>query len=261
MMAPANLLQWTAVQPVGVGLVVLGVPAVVLTWLGVILVRLALADTPPADAVVSTKAGYLAETYALLLGMLLVAALAEFQDMQTTVAAEAGKLAAMRSLASGLAPGDRTAWSEAIGSYAQAVAHEEWPELALGGRSAAADQALDRLFALLGRTSAPPGSAAAIVLPRAGELLQAVVDHRAARITNGPPDEAEGHLGRALLVLTAVAVAVPWFLRSANLLVHLVLAGLLTLAYIGLIVMAVDLFYPFAGGMRLAPDPIAHLSG
>jgi hypothetical protein len=261
MIAPANLLQWTAVQPMGVGLVVLGVPAVVLTWAGVVLVRLALADTPPAETVVSTKAGYLAETYALLLGMLLVAALAEFQDMQTTVAAEAGKLAAIRSLASGLDPGDRAAWRGAIGAYAHAVAEQEWPELALGGHSAAADRALDRLFELLGRTPAPPGSAAAIVLPRVGELLQAVVDHRAARITNGPPDAAEGHLGRALLVLTVLAIAVPWFLRSANLLVHLVLAGLLTLAYIGLIVMAVDLFYPFAGGMHLGPEPLALLSG
>lgn len=260
-MTPANFLQWTALQPTGVALLVLGLPALLLTWVGVGLVRLALADTPPADGLVSTKAGYLAETYALVLGMLLVAALAEFQDMQQTVAAEAGKLAAIDALGSSLEPGQRLRWREAVGSYARAVAEEEWPEMQLGGRSAAADRALDRLFALLGQQPAPPGSAAAVVLPRAGELLQAVVDHRAARLSNGPPDAAEGQLGRVLLALTALAVAVPWFLRPANLLVHLILAGLLTLAYIGLIVVAIDLFYPFAGGMRLGPEPLAALAG
>lgn len=259
MVTPVNLLQWTALQPPNVALVVLGVPAVLLTWFGVVVVRQALADTPPADAIVSTKAGYLAETYAILLGMLLVAALAEFQDMQTTVAAEAGKLAAIRSLTAGLEPVDRAAWDEAVSSYARVVAQEEWPELALGGHSAGVDRALERLFTLVGGTSAPPGSPAATILPRTGELLQAVVDHRAARVTNGPPDAAEGELGRALLILTAIAIAVPWFLRSTNLLIHLLLAGLLTLAYIALIVTAIDLFYPFAGGMHLGPEAFAGL--
>lgn len=260
-MTPANFLQWAAVQPTAAALLVLGVPAVILTWAGVALVRHALADTPPADNLVSTKAGYLAETYALLLGMLLVAALAEFQDMQETVAAEAGKLAAVNALSSGLDAGERQLWREAVGGYARAVAEEEWFAMQLGNRSAAADRALDHLFELLGRGPAPLGSAAAIVLPRMGELLQAVVDHRAARLSNGPPDAAEGQLGQLLLVLTAVAIAVPWFLRPANFLIHLILAGLLTLAYIGLIVVAIDLFYPFAGGMRLGPETVAALAG
>ncbi len=47
----------------------------------------------------------------------------------------------------------------------------------------------------------------------------------------------------------------------ANVLVHLILAGLLTFAYVGLIVVAIDLFYPFAGGMRLGPEAVAALAG
>lgn len=257
MVSPGNLLQWTALQPLPVALTVLGIPAVMLTWIGVLVVRALMHDTPTGEAVVATKTSFIAEVYAVLLGMLLVAAMSEFQGMQTVVLAEAQKLGAVKSLAEGLGTEDGRRLATAVDRYARAVVEQEWAELALGGQSDAADVALAGLWRQVGALGAAPSGMGMAASIQVGGLLRDVVDHRAERVTNGPPDAAEGELGEALLALTLVAIAVPWFMRSTNLLVHLLLAAVLTVTYVGMIVFAIDLFYPFAGSLHLGPEPFA----
>jgi hypothetical protein len=256
-MTASNLLEWLAITPFRVALLVIAVPALIVTSIGILLVRRIFADElATADRVTGSKAGYMAETYGVVLGLMLAAAFAGYQDMQDTVLGESESLKAILHVSPNLPGAQRAELEEGVRRYAQLVIEDEWPKLALGEADDAAEAAFQRLFTIAAR---PPGDAGLgasfLAVNQVQGLLQDVLRRRTTRLAAGPGRPLAELLSEILVGLTLVAVAIPWFLESRSFVLHLLLSGMLVMSYIALITLSVELLYPFAGQVALGPEP------
>jgi hypothetical protein len=260
-MIASNLLEWLAITPFRVALLVIGVPALVVTTTGLLLVRRIFADElATADRVAGSKAGYMAETYGVLLGLMLAAAFASYQEMQDTILGEGQSLKAIMHVAPSLPGTQGTELAEGIRRYAQHVVEDEWPKLAFGDGDEAAENAFQRLFEIAARPPGDAGFAASFLAANQVQvLLQDVLRRRSSRLAAGPGRPLAELLSEVLIGLTLAAVAIPWFLESRSIVLHLLLSGMLVLTYIALITLSVELLYPFAGQVALAPEPFQAL--
>jgi hypothetical protein len=258
-MSAANLLEWLAVTPFRVALVVIAIPALLATSAGLLLVRWVFADDiAGASGMAGSKAGYMAETYAVLLGLMLAASFAGYQGMQETVLGEGQSLKAIMHVAPQLPAPQRAAVEAAVQDYARLVVENEWPRLALGDADEAAERAFERLFEAGTAVASEVGFGAAgfFAASQIQGLLQEVLRRRTERLAAGPGRPLADLLSEILVGLALVAVAIPWFLESRSLILHLLLSGMLVITYITLITLSVELLYPFAGQIALDPEPI-----
>jgi hypothetical protein len=262
--AAANLLEWLAVTPFRVALVVISVPALLLTAAGLLVVRRVFAeDIAAAGGVAGPKAGYMAETYAVLLGLMLAAAFASYQEAQETVVGEGQALKAILRVAPRLEGAQGAVLAGAIRDYARLVAEEEWPKLPMGEADPAAERAFERLFEVgtSAMTDVGFGAAGFLAATQVQGLLEEVLRRRTERLAAGPGRPLADLLSQIVVGLTLLAVAIPWFLESRSLALHLILSGLLVVSYVALITLSVELLYPFAGQIALDPGPIRAVLG
>jgi hypothetical protein len=95
----------------------------------------------------------------VVLGLMLAAAFAGYQDMQDTVLGESESLKAILHVSPNLPGAQRAELEEGVRRYAQLVIGDEWPKLALGEADDAAEAAFQRLFTIAARPRAMPGLA------------------------------------------------------------------------------------------------------
>ena len=196
----------------------IGVPALIITGIGILLVRRIFADElATADRVTGSKAGYMAETYGVVLGLMLAAAFAGYQEMQETVLGESQSLKAILHVTPNLPGAQRAELEEGVRRYVQLVIEDEWPKLALGEADDAAEATFQRLFTIAAQ---PPGDAGLgasfLAVNQVQGLLQDVLRRRTTRLAAGPGRPLAELLSEILVGLTLVAVAIPWFLDSRS---------------------------------------------
>lgn len=256
-MMASNLLEWLAITPFRVALLVISIPALIVTTAGLLLVRRIFADElATADRVAGSKAGYMAETYAVLLGLMLATAFASYQEMQDTVLGEGESLRAILHVAPSLPGAQSGELEEGVRRYARHVVEDEWPKLAFGGSDEAAEAAFQRLFEIAARPPGDAGLGASFIAANQVQiLLQDVLRRRTSRLASGPGRPLAELLSEVLMGLTLVSVAIPWFLESRSVVLHVILSGMLVVTYLALITLSVDLLYPFAGQVALGPEP------
>lgn len=255
----SNFLEWLAETPFLVAFLVIVVPGILISVLGILIVR---AFYPNEDRITGTlahaKINYMAEIYAVMIGLFLVSAFEQYQDMQTTVRNEALALRALGQIAVQFSPDAQGVLPDRIRGYLHTVIEEEWSLLAFGDESPGAQVELDRIFAAIaeaGRFSAEDRGVAIQAQQSAAQVLTL----RAKRLTNGPGnnDALPKMLSGVLIVLTLVAISMPWFVYTPYAIVHILLGTALVVVFISLITLAAKMLYPFAGELMLPPDDFA----
>lgn len=255
MIGASNLLEWVAETPFLIAFLVIAVPSAVISVFGILVIRL---TYPPEErihgSVGRAKVNYMAETYAVVLGLFLVTAFEMYQDMETTVNSEALSVRALHQLVQAWPEHENAELLEAIAGYANVVVDEEWPLLAFGDWSPQAQIYLDQIFREVGARALAetPGAQAGAV--QAEQLARQIALSRADRLAGGPGERLSGMLSYVLVVLTLIAFALPWFVYTPYFIVHAVLGVTLVVVFISIIVFSVKMMYPFAGELAILPE-------
>ena len=252
-MEPSNLLEWVADTQFPIAFLIIALPSLLVSVVGILLVRAIYPDEERIESrVVGAKINYMAETYAVVLGLFLVGAFNDYQSMQTVVKTEAMSLRALHEIAAQLPPSAAGELQERVRAYTRTVIGEEWPLMKFGEESAAAQRELDRVFGLIAAVGKTADGAPGVSL-QAQQAAQTILAQRATRLSNGPGDgdTLSGTFSYFLVVLTLVAIALPWFLYTPHPLMHIVTAGALIVVFLTIIVLAVKMLYPFAGELAI----------
>jgi hypothetical protein len=203
--------------------------------------------------VVAPYAGVLAVLFALLTGFLANDIWERERQAERAVLAERDGLMAAHELSAAIAA-DMTALRDALRAYVRVVVAEEWPLMEEGGRSAAADDALDALL----REVAKPGTAAAAGQVVHGALLNSLLQVRRARddrllLSGDQADQTKWAAVLILALLTLIALGIVHLERPRAQLAALVLFAVATAATLGLVAVRER---PFAGAERVLPTPL-----
>ena len=249
---PSNLLEWFASLSFDVAVFVLYVPALVVTALGTLVVRWVFSDqVAPDSAVTPTKVGFMAEVYSVMLGFLVAVAYAQYGETRTSVRHEVESLKMIQAVAGDFGA-EAAPLQDAVVNYAQAVVEGEWELLAFGDESPQVEAALGALFDAL---PDPDGSLnAALTVNQLRGLIQNVAANRVERISAAPDTRIADLLSGVLVLVTGLAISIAWFLRGPSVLLHLILGGILVTTFLSLILLSVELIYPFAGDLSISPD-------
>lgn len=248
---PTNLLEWVADTSYVEAVIVIMIPALLITIMGIFYVR---AVYPPeelsASQVASAKIEYMAQVYAVVLGLILVGAFDNYLEMQEAVKTEAFSLRALHNLADSLQEPGPTAVAEQTRKYTKTVITAEWPRMKFGDESHAAQVELDRIFALLSK-----GGDQGMI-----HLAQEVMIQRGHRLANGlgDGDTLSQAFAQFLVLLTVIALAIPWFLYTPHPLLHIITGAMMSAVFVAIIVLSIKMLYPFAGELMIHPTEFQH---
>lgn len=261
---PGNLMEWVADTPFIIGFLFLGTPALILSILGIGLIRFAYSRTDLERTVVGVaKVNYMAEVYAMVLGLFVVAAYESFQEMEKTVEEEALMLVALDRTLTGLPDAQASPLRQQLHDYVRLVVEEEWEVQRFGGVSSAAERELNRLISSMSAmVSLPADDAEGLshsVYLAANEYLAAIVANRADRLAATPDRDLSSLYSNVLIAVTIVALVMPWFVFSPFASIHVMLAAALVTVFVSLIVLAVHTLYPFAGNLTITPEPFERI--
>jgi hypothetical protein len=260
MTTPENFIEWVASLPFDVAVVVLYLPALLLALLGTMVIRwifdLAI---DPASVVGPSKVQYMAEIYGGLLGFLVVVAYTQYDETRGSVRQEVETLRLIERLSEEFEPPETSAVRQAVSNYARAVITDEWPAMAFGHDSESVDDALGGILRVIPRAEDDTVLHKALIVLQVRELVTDVVTARTLRITATPDTNVSDLLSGVLFVVTSMAIGMAWFLRGPSILVHLILTAILVTTFLSLIILGVELIYPFAGDLKVSPAEFQRL--
>jgi hypothetical protein len=192
--------------------------------------------------------------YAVLLALALLAVWEEFREAERSVEGEAAAWVVLHQLAAGVPEPGRGAVRAALQDYARAAVEQEWPAMARRTGSPAADAALRRVRAALLAVEVGDARAAAVYGQMLDRLAELAEDRR-RRL-----DMAGGALpplvGTVLVAGAALTVGFTLFFAGKNLWSQALMTAALCLMVMLVLFAAVELNYPFAGGVRVGPEPL-----
>jgi hypothetical protein len=190
--------------------------------------------------------------YAVLLGLVVVAAWEQFQTARNTTEREASELAEVFWLGHRLPEAEGHRLQELARSYARVVVDEEWPLIARGGSSPRAWELMDEIRLTIQNMN-PDTEAEQVLYEQGLERVYDLADARRDRLL----DAREGIppiLWVVLVVGAIVTVGFTYLFGLDDTTTHMLMVALLALI-IGLILFTIgSLEYPFSGDIRLGPD-------
>ena len=190
--------------------------------------------------------------YAVLLGLVVVAAWEQFQTARNTTEREASELAEVFWLGHRLPEAEGHRLQELARSYARVVVDEEWPLIARGGSSPRAWELMDEIRLTIQNMN-PDTEAEQVLYEQGLERVYDLADARRDRLL----DAREGIppiLWVVLVVGAIVTVGFTYLFGLDDTTTHMLMVALLALV-IGLILFTIgSLEYPFRGDVHLGPD-------
>jgi uncharacterized membrane protein len=190
--------------------------------------------------------------FAVLLGLVVVAAWEQFQTARNTTEREASELAEVFWLGHRLPEVEGHRLQELTRSYARVVVDEEWPLMARGGSSPRAWELIDEIRLTVQNLN-PDTEAEQVLYDQGLERVYDLADARRDRLL----DAREGIptiLWVVLVVGAIVTVGFTYLFGLDDTTTHMLMVALLALV-IGLILFTIgSLEYPFSGNVRLGPD-------
>ncbi len=190
--------------------------------------------------------------YAVLLGLVVVAAWEQFQTARNTAEREADELAEIFWLGHRLPPAEGHRLQELSRSYARVVVDEEWPMLARGESSPRAWDLIDEIR-LTVQDLNPDTDAEQVLYDQGLERVHDLADARRDRLVEAR-EGIPNILWVVLVVGAIVTVGFTYLFGLDDTTTHTLMVGLLALV-IGLVLFTIgSLEYPFSGDVRLGPD-------
>jgi uncharacterized membrane protein len=190
--------------------------------------------------------------YAVLLGLVVVAAWEQFQTARDTAEREADELAELFWLGHRLPPAEGHQLQELTRSYARVVVDEEWPLMARGESSPRAWALIDEIR-LTVQNMNPHTEAEQVLYDQGLERVHDLADARRDRLV----EAREGIpviLWVVLVVGAIVTIGFTYLFGMNSTTTHTLMIALLAFV-IGLVLFSIgSLEYPFSGDVRLGPD-------
>lgn len=254
-----DLMYWIAASPIWLAVLVIVVVPTLITMSGPIVVRrfVSMDRIVGNNEVAGFKFATLGVIYAVLLGLVVISVWEKYAEADDAVTRETGALASLHRLGDGLSSADQEAVRDRLSEYADSVAEDDWPAMAMGEESPVTRRALGALY---GAILAVPVEAArdAVLLDALLTQADLVTDARRERIAL-----AEGVVPAAIwLVLflgAALTLGFTFFFGVENLRAQVVMAGMLALVIFLALFVAVSISHPFTGPLSVKPVPIVHL--
>jgi len=190
--------------------------------------------------------------YAVVLAFMVIVAWENFDRVDSNVSAEANCYADLSRDANALGEPFSSEAKEAIGGYVKAVVEEEWPALALGGRSAQAHDAFTEIWDSY-LSYEPETTREEVFFTSSVQKLNEAGELRTRRIADSR-SHVHPILWSVLLVGGAITIIFSYFLVSERLRLQIVMTALFS-ALIALILFTIlVLDYPFAGDIGIKAD-------
>ena len=202
---------------------------------------------------------YFAQVFAGFAAFVLVQASDTRQSASTAIAQET---AALRTLvmvanASGMDGDGRIA--SAVKGYGEAVAADEWREMAAGAQSPVAARRFDETLRAF--HNAPAASTSPLAIELGSQLAVAAVAARNQRLDVAAGSAFDEMLWTAVSVLALVAVAFNWALGPTSVLIHALTTAMLGMTTAQMLHLAWLMGNPFSGSAALSPIHFLALPG
>jgi hypothetical protein len=198
-------------------------------------------------------------TYAVLLGLMVVAVWEQWEVAKHTADEEASSLAEIFWLADRLPESDGRRVQELARSYARVVVDEEWSLMAKKKSSPRAWDLLDDLRARL-QDFQPTNPQEQILYDQSLERMRDLADARRDRLL-----EAEEGLPVILWVVLItggiVVIGFMYLFGMDSTVVHLLMVASLALVIALVLFTVASLNYPFRGDIRISPEAMEHVLG
>lgn len=196
----------------------------------------------------------LGTSYAVLLALAVVAVWDDFRDAKRLVDAEASSWLNLYTLAQALPEQDRDNVRIAMGAYVDALINDEWPAMREGHDSNLATQALQHVRATLLQVQVADLRTATVYDHTLDRLIE-LSEGRRARL-----DMMSGSLppliDMVLVMGAVITIAFTLFFAGRDVKIQAVMTGMMCLMINLVLFAAIELNYPFAGGVRVGPEPM-----
>ena len=198
-------------------------------------------------------------SYAVLLGLVLVAVWQDYEASRTDLDSEANELAGIYHLAAQFPEPERTRVQDLATAYARVVVKEEWPMMQRGGASPHAAALLNELRITLAKFD-PHTLGEQVLYERELTLIHDMSDARRLRLLQareGIPDLLWIVLGGG----GVITVCFTYLFGLKNNWAHVLMVAALTLVICGILFTIAELDYPFAGVVKIQPDALREVLG
>jgi uncharacterized membrane protein YraQ (UPF0718 family) len=198
-------------------------------------------------------------TYAVLLGLMVVAVWEQCNAAEATADREASELAEVFWTADRLPASEGHRIQELVRSYARVVVEDEWPRMRAGKSSPKAWALLDEIRAKV-QNFQPSSPAQQVLYEQRLERVHELADARRERLL-----EADQGLPTILwVVLIAGGIVVVGFTYLFGLnstVIHLLMVAALALIIALVLFTVAELDFPFRGGVRIGPEAMEQVLG
>jgi hypothetical protein len=190
--------------------------------------------------------------YAVLLGLVVVAAWEQYQIANDTTEREANELAELFWLGQRLPPAEGRRLQELTRSYARVVVDKEWPLMARGESSPRAWALIDEIRLTVQNLN-PDTEAGQVLYEQGLERVHDLADARRDRLVEAQQG-IPGILWVVLVTGAIITVGFTYLFGLDDTTTHTLMVALLALI-IGLVLFTIgSLEYPFRGDVHLGPD-------
>jgi hypothetical protein len=190
--------------------------------------------------------------YAVLLGLVVVAAWEQYQIANDTTEREANELAELFWLGQRLPPAEGHRLQELTRSYARVVVDEEWPLMARGESSPRAWALIDEIRLTVQNLN-PDTEAGQVLYEQGLERVHDLADARRDRLVEAQQG-IPGILWVVLVTGAIITVGFTYLFGLDDTTTHTLMVALLALI-VGLVLFTIgSLEYPFRGVVHLGPD-------
>ena len=199
----------------------------------------------------------LGTSYAVLLALAVVAVWGDYRDAQRLVDLEASSWGNMYKLAEALPEPGRTSVQAALRDYIRALIDDEWPAMQQGRESERAAESLQALRTALLQVEVTDARTATVYDHMLDRLIE-LSEGRRSRL-----DMLPGSLPPLIdLVLVAgavITIGFTLFFAGKDVRTQALMTGMLGLMINLVLLAAIELNYPFAGGIRVSSQPIENV--
>jgi Protein of unknown function (DUF4239) len=192
----------------------------------------------------------LGTTYAVIVGFMLYTVWIDFGTADLNADAEANSLVNLYRLSDGLAPQQGGKIKELARAYGDAVAEQEWPEMARDTTPTETREIARQMWKTLMETKAASPTEIAAE-DRALRELSALAGYRRIRLVESAA-RIPGVLWWVLLVGATVTVASTCLFGAANGALHVIQVGAFTLLITLVLVAIADINRPFQGAVHVS---------
>jgi Protein of unknown function (DUF4239) len=215
--------------------------------------RVALERLTVNNEVAGFKFAAVAVLYAVLVGFAIIMAWERFADGEATVAQEAGAAATLYRLAADAGP-EAIAVRRAVDNYLELAIKQEWPQMALEGRSAEVTRALDRVYAAAVRF-AQSGSQPNPVLVEIFHQIDVLTDAR-QNLIHLAIGIIPGMMWVVLVTGACLTVGFAFFFGTENLSAQVLMTGILSLVVFMSLWVIISVNYPLTGPVHIDSEPL-----